>query len=264
MFLCSTYLVATDLPPNMLVWAELGGVCAVAPKIDAVLVGDEAFPNEPNEFEEKRLLPAEKGTCFLFIYFFRKTKIQDTSKFCGQFWTIFRRKYIRSFFSSKHLPLSFSATFGLQTLNPLKIAEASAELLTVAFGVVVVTLVVAVLAPKGDSALAFAKLKPIALGVATEAGVKVCVVTGVDVDEVSGDGCTVDATGVLGLVGVDDTPALADRNEKFPIDGLLATDTEATIGLFSLSIFDLSVDPEEKSVRTSNLNAFDGLATDGS
>lgn len=168
-------------------------------------------------------------------------------------------------FNSKHLPLSFSATFGLHTLNPLKIDEASAELLTVALGVVAVTLVVAVLAPNGDSALAFAKLKRIALGVATEAGVEVCVETGVAVaDSVTGDGCAAVATGVLGLVGVDDTLELADKNEKFPIDGLLATDTEATIGLFSLSNFDLSTDADEKSVRTSNLKAFDGLAIDGS
>ena len=68
-FLCSTYLTATDLPPNMLVWAELEGVCAVEPKIDAVLVGDVALPNEPNEFVENKLLPAEKKTCFFFSFF---------------------------------------------------------------------------------------------------------------------------------------------------------------------------------------------------
>lgn len=62
------YLVAMDLPPKMLVWAELDGVCAVAPKIDAVLAGDVAFPNEPNEFDENKLLPAEKKHVLVRIF----------------------------------------------------------------------------------------------------------------------------------------------------------------------------------------------------
>lgn len=50
-----------DLPPNKLGGAEVDGVCAADPNIEAALVGDAALPlSVPNEFVvENRLLPAK-------------------------------------------------------------------------------------------------------------------------------------------------------------------------------------------------------------
>lgn len=50
-------LVVIWLPPNMLVCAEVVGVCAAPPKIELGLAAAVA----PNEFVANRLLPAKKS-----------------------------------------------------------------------------------------------------------------------------------------------------------------------------------------------------------
>lgn len=132
----------------------------------------------------------------------------------------------------------------------------SLELLTP----VLVTLVFAVLVPNGVSALALAKLNPIELGVATDAGVELCVETDVDMDEVTGDACTVATIGVLDLAGgVDDAWLVAppDKNEKLPIELVLVIGTVVAIGVFSLSDFDFSRACKPNELPRSNLNALD-------
>lgn len=137
----------------------------------------------------------------------------------------------------------------------------SAALLTTAFGVFVVILAVAVLAPNGVSVLALAKLNP------TELGVEICVEIGAD--DVIGDACTVDTTGVAGFgEGVDALVALPDKNEKLPIELVFVMGVaEAVIGVFSLSGFGFSFADSPKVLLKSNLNALvaalDGLATEG-
>lgn len=62
-----THLVVIELPPNMLVCADVDWATFAAdePKIVAVPDGDVAV-NEPNEFVENKLCPAEKVKQFSY------------------------------------------------------------------------------------------------------------------------------------------------------------------------------------------------------
>lgn len=179
-------------------------------------------------------------------------------------------------FSNKiNLQLELSATFGLHLLKLWNIDVGSVVLLTAALEVGVETLVIVVAPPLNidASALALAKLSPIALdfgGVADEVGVEngdtIEAVIGAAAFDLGNSACTVAAAGVLGFAAAttDTFAPLAIGNENPVVELVLASGTALTIGLFSLSFFDWSA-AELKAFATSNLNVDDvaGAVTAG-
>lgn len=164
--------------------------------------------------------------------------------------------------------MELSATFGLQIFKPPNIDAESAELLTAGFdGVDVATLDVTALPPNIDGSPALAKLKPVELGFAVEMGIEFSDEGGIDATGgAETAGATVGAactTAVALAAGAADAARLA--NEKLPTELAFVIGTELTIGLFSLSLLDLSAaaaaavatPAPPKALPISNLNGLD-------